>query len=164
MSTSAQSQVNTEGQTYSLLEVCNLFICHGVCLGNHRNQIDFRVESAHHFDIERLERMTRRLDEVDASMDTVVDNVHTIDLIFGFEVGVKSLLNVLHNGPPGIVIVHKVSETWRVNDCQAQSDSVFLDVGTDRLDRNGFWNNIEAGSLTFLWRIKRGVEQGIYQR
>ncbi len=70
------------------------------CAGNIIRAADFSVESAHYFDIQRLQRMSSRLDEVDASMDTVVDDIHTIDLVFGFEVSVESLLNVFHDGPP----------------------------------------------------------------
>ena len=107
--------------------------------------------------------MSSRLDEIDASMDTVVDNIHSVDLVFGFEVGVEPLLNVFHNGSPRIVIVDKVSEAWCINDCQTQSDPILFDVGTYRLDRDGSGDDVEAGSFSLLWRVKRGVEQGIDQ-
>jgi len=39
---------------YSALEVENLLISQGVSLGDDRNQVDFRVKTAHEFDINLL--------------------------------------------------------------------------------------------------------------
>jgi hypothetical protein len=39
------------------------------------------VQLLHHLNVEGLERMTSGLDEVYNSMDTVVDNVHAVDLV-----------------------------------------------------------------------------------
>jgi hypothetical protein len=58
------------------------------------------VQLLHDLNIERLERVACGLDEIDDSVDTVVDNVHAVDLVLSIEVGVKSLLNVLNNGVP----------------------------------------------------------------
>lgn len=121
------------------------------------------MESTHDFDIQRLERMTRGLDKVHAGMDSIIDNVHAIDLVFGIEVGIKTLLNVLDDGAPGIVIVDKVSESGCINDRQSQADAILFDIGTDGLNRYGFGNDIEAGALAFSRRIERCIEQRVDQ-
>ena len=58
------------------------------------------MQLLHDLDVERLERVACGLDEIDNSVDTVVDNVHTVNLVLSIEVGVKSLLNVFNNGVP----------------------------------------------------------------
>lgn len=75
--------------------------------------------------------MTGRLDEINACMDSVVDNVHSVHFILGLKVGIESLLNVFDNWPPGVVVVDEISKARCINDCQTQPDSIFLDVGTD---------------------------------
>lgn len=44
--------------------------------------------------------MPSRLDEVDACMNAVVHNVHPVDLVLSFQVGIESLLDVLDNWSP----------------------------------------------------------------
>lgn len=59
--------------------------------------------------------MTRRLDEVDAGMHAVVDNVHTVNLVLGIEVRVEALFDVLHDRPPRVFIVDKIPEAGSVD-------------------------------------------------
>ena len=59
--------------------------------------------------------MASRLDEVDAGMHTVIHDVHAIDLVFGIEVCVESLFNVLHDRTPRIFVIDEVSETRSVD-------------------------------------------------
>lgn len=89
------------------------------------------MQSAHDLNVERLERMTSGLNKVDASMDSVVNDVHTIDLVFCLQICIKSLFNVLDDWTPGIVVVDKISETRCVNNCESQSDTILLDVCAD---------------------------------
>lgn len=60
--------------------------------------------------------MASGLDEENASMDAVIDNVHSVNLVLSIQVGVVTLFDVVYNGSPRLVIVDKVSETRRVND------------------------------------------------
>lgn len=53
--------------------------------------------------------MTRRLDEVDASVDAVVDELGPVDAVLLLEVGVESGLDVVDNGLPA-------TRTVRTND------------------------------------------------
>jgi hypothetical protein len=76
------------------------------------------MKSAHNFNVQGLQRMASRLDEVDAGMNSVVDDVHAIDLIFCVQVGIEALLNVIHNWSPRLIIVNEITKTRGINDCQ----------------------------------------------
>ena len=101
--------------TYALLEQCNFFIGKCVGLGNNRDEVDLGVESAHDLDIQGFERVASGLDEVDAGVHAVVDNVHAIDFILGVEIGIKSLLDILDDWSPGVIVVHEVAESRGIN-------------------------------------------------
>jgi len=93
------------------------------------------------------------LEEVDASMHTVVNNVHAVDLVLGIEIGIESLLNVINNWSPGLVVVDKVSEARRVNNSQTKTDTVLLDICAYGLDGNGLWDNVKTWSLALAWWV-----------
>lgn len=101
--------------TYTLLERRNFFIRKCVGLGNNRNEVDFGVESAHDLDIQWFKRVSCGLDEVDTCMHTVVNDVHAVDFILGIQVGVKSLLDVLNNWSPGVIVVDEVTKARGIN-------------------------------------------------
>lgn len=83
-----------------MLEAGNLLIRQGIGLGNDGYQIDLCMKTAHNLNVKRLERVAGGLDEIDASMDTVIHNVHAVDLVLCIEIGVKTLLNVLYDWAP----------------------------------------------------------------
>jgi hypothetical protein len=107
--------------------------------------------------------VTSRLDEVDTGVDTVVDNVHAVDLVLGIQVSIEALLDVLNDWAPGVVVVDKVTETRSVNDSQAQANAVLLDVGADGLDVDGLGCEVERRLLALLRGVERGVEEGVDQ-
>ena len=101
--------------TYTLLEGSNLLICEGVCLGDDWNEVDLGVKSAHDLNIEGLERVAGRLDEVDTGVHAVIDNVHAVDLVLGIKISIEPLLNVLHDWSPRVIVVDKVTESRGIN-------------------------------------------------
>jgi hypothetical protein len=150
-------------RTYSRLEGSDLLIGKSIGLGNNRNQVDLGVKSSHHLNVKGLERVTGRLDEENTSMDSVVDNVHAVDLVLSIQVRVESLLNVVDDRAPGLIVVDEVTETGCVNNGEAKTNTGLLDVGADRLDGNGLGNNVEARALALLRGVERGVEEGVDQ-
>lgn len=142
----------------------NFLICESIGLGNDRDEIDLGVQSAHNLNIKRLQGVTSRLNEVDASVDTVVDNVHAVDLVLCVQVCIETLLNVFHNRAPGFVVVHKVSEARRVNNSKSQTHAILLNVGADGLDGNSAGSKVEAGLLGLLWWVERRVEECVHER
>jgi hypothetical protein len=62
--------------------------------------------------------MASWLNEVHAGVNSVVNNVHTVDLVLSVQVGIKALLNVVHNWSPGLIIVDKISKARGINNSQ----------------------------------------------
>ena len=117
------------------------------------------MQPAHDLDVERLKRVTGRLNEVHTGMDAVVDNVHAVDLVLGIEIGIETLLDVLDDRAPGLVVVDKVTKARSINDVQSQTYTVLLNVCTDGLDGNSGGCEVEAGLFLLLGWIKGSVEQ-----
>lgn len=147
--------------TYSLLEQSNLLIGQGIGLGNDGDQVDLGVQAAHDLDIQRLEGVASGLDEVNTSVDTVVDNVAAVNLVLSLEVGVETLLDVLDNWAPRVVVVDKITEAGGIDDAQAETDTVLLNVGAGGLDRHGLGDNVGIGAGALLRGVEGGVEQGV---
>ena len=114
-----------------MLKRRDLFVrqCIGLC--DDRYQVDLSVQFAHNLHIKRLQGMSGRLNEIHASMDTIIHNVHPVDLVFSIQVCVKSLLNVLDDGIPGFVIVNEVTKARCVNNSQAKTNAILLNISTD---------------------------------
>lgn len=119
------------------------------------------MQPAHDLNLKGLERVASGLDEEDAGMDAVVDNVHAVNLVLSVEVRVEALLNVLDNGAPRLVVVHKVTEAGRVDDGQAQANARLLDVGADGLDLDSLRNDVERRALLLLGGVEGRVEEGV---
>lgn len=105
--------------------------------------------------------MAGGLNEIDTSVNPVVNNVHTVDLVLRVEVGIETLLDVLDNRTPGVVVVDKVTETGGIDDGQAEPDTVLLNVGADGLDSNGLGNDVERRGLALLRRVEGGVKERV---
>ena len=148
---------------YSSLECGNLLIGQSISLGNDWTQVDLGMKPAHDLDVKWLQGVASWLEEVDTCVDAVIDNVHAVDLVLGVEVSIKSLLDVVNNWSPGLIVVDEVSETWGVDDGKTKADTVLLNICAYGLDRNGLWNNIETWSLALAWWVQRGVEESVDQ-
>ena len=108
-----------QGYAYSRLESHNLLVSHSIGFGNDWNQVDLGMESAHDFDVQRLQRMASWLNEVHTSVDSVIHNVHAIDLVLRIQVCIKALLNVIHNWSPRFVIINEITKTRCINNSQS---------------------------------------------
>ena len=151
-------------RAYASLEAGNLFIGKGIRLGDDGNQVDLVVKATHNLNVERLQRVASRLNEEDAGMNAVVHDVHAVDLILRVEVSIVTLLNVVDNGPPRLIVVHEIAEAGSVDDGQAETDTGFLDVGADGLDRDGLGYYVKARPLPVLGRIQGSVEESVDKR
>lgn len=107
--------------------------------------------------------MTSWLNEKYTSMNSVVDNVHAIDLVLGIEVCIISTLDIVNNGTPGLIIVDKVTKSRGVNHSQAETDTSLLDVGADCLDLDGFGDDVVTRTLAFSGGVQRRVEKRVDQ-
>jgi hypothetical protein len=152
-----------QGDTYPVLEGENLVVSEGVGLGDDGDEVDLGMQAAHDLDVQRLQRVAGRLDEVDAGVDAIVDDVGAVDLVLGLEIGVVSLLDVLDDGAPRDVVVDEVAEAGGVDDGQAQADAVLLDVGARGLDGDGLGADVQARGLGLLGRVEGRVEERVDQ-
>ena len=144
-----------------MLKEGHFFIRQSISLGNNRNQIDLGVQPAHDFDVQRLQRMPSRLDEVNTGVYTVVHNICAVDLVLCFQEAIESLLNVLDNWTPRIIVVDKVAKSRSINNRQTKTNALLLNVCAGGLDCHGLWDNIMRRTTTFPGRIERTVEQSV---
>lgn len=107
--------------------------------------------------------MASGLDEVDAGMHTIIDDVHTVDLVLGIQVGIESLLDVLDNWSPRVIIVHEVTKARGINYGQAKADAILFDVCTDGLYADGLGCEIKRRLLSLFRWVQRGIEQSVDQ-
>ena len=113
-----QQSVSGHGTAHSLLEGLYFFVGQGIRFSNDGDEINTGVEAAHDFNIQRLQRVAGGLDKVYTSMYTIIHNIHAVDLILSVEICVKALFNVLDDRLPRVVIVDKIAEARRINNCQ----------------------------------------------
>jgi hypothetical protein len=122
------------------------------------------VEALHDLNIQGLQRVTGGLDEENTGVDAVVHNVHAVNLVLSIQVGIETLLNVVCDWSPRLVVVDKITKTGGVNDGQSEANTRLLNICTDRLDSDSLGKNVEARALTFLGWVERGVEKRVHER
>ena len=86
------------------------------------------MKPSHNLDIQGLQGMSGRLNEVDTGVDSVINNVHSVNLVLGFQIGVETLLNVINDWAPGFIIVDKVSESRGIDNSKAKTNAILLNI------------------------------------
>ena len=142
-----------EAEAYALLERGNLLIGECISFGNDRDKVDLSMESAHDLNIQRLQRVTGRLHEVDAGMHSVVHDVHPVHLVLCIQVCIEALLDILNDRSPRIIVIHEITKARGIHDSQAKANAVLFDIGADGLYADGLWRKVERRLLAFLWRV-----------
>lgn len=90
-----------------------------VGLGNDRNEVNPGRKALHHLNVEWLQSVSGRSDEVKAGMNTKIDLVTTTRLLLLEHVGFVLVIQELDDGLPRITVVHIVSETWCIDHGEA---------------------------------------------
>ena len=119
------------------------------------------MKSAHDFNVERLQGVTGRLNEVDTGVHAVVDDVHAVDFVLGIQVSVEALLDVLHNWLPRVVVVHKVAKARGVHDRQSQADAVLFNVRADALYADRLRCEVQGRLLALFRWVEGGVKESV---
>lgn len=91
----------------------------GVGLGDDGDQVDTRAQTLHHLDVQRLQSVSSRADEVQAGVHTHVDLVRPTGLLLLEHVRLVLVIQEFDNGLPGVAVVDIVSEAGGINDGQA---------------------------------------------
>lgn len=106
--------------------------------------------------------MAGGLNEVNTSVDTIVNNVDAVDFVLSLEVCVETLFDVFDNRIPRLVIVDKITKAWSVDHSQAKADTVLVDICAGGLDGDSL-RHLITRAFVVLGRVQRGVEQGVDQ-
>jgi len=51
-------------------------------------------------------------------MDSVINNVHAVNLVLGIQVCIEALLNVIHNWSPRLIVIDEITKTRGINNGQ----------------------------------------------
>ena len=92
------------------------------------------MKSAHNLNVQRLQCMASWLNKVHTGVNSVVNDVHSVDLVLGIQVGIEALLDVVYNWSPGLIVVDKVTESGGINNSQTQTNTVLLNICAYGLD------------------------------
>ena len=111
-------------KTYLGFEHVDLLDSAGVCLANDRDDVDLLVDLLHHLHVQRLEAMSSGSDEVEAGVYPGVSDLHSLHPGLSLQVGIKLILNIVHNRSPTLSVVHCFTKAGSVNYCQGQFDSI----------------------------------------
>jgi len=104
---------------YTLLELGKVGRAESIGLGNNGNEVDSRAQTLHDLNIQRLQGVTSRADEVKAGVDTKIDLVLTARLLLLQHVGLMLIIQELDDGHPRVAVVDVVTETGSVDNGEA---------------------------------------------
>lgn len=105
-------------RSYPLLVTSKVSRAQGIGLGNDRNQVDAGAEALHNFDVQRLQGVTGRADEVQTGVDTQIDLVCSAGLLFLQHVRFVLVVKELNDRLPGVAVVDVVAKSGGINDRQ----------------------------------------------
>lgn len=127
----------------AILEHLPLLQSQTIRLCNHGNHIHRLAQLLQYHDIDRLQRMSGRRNEVQTAVNPGILNVPlTLGGELFAQVGGVLVLDVLDDGVPAAIVVDEVAVAWSVDDVQTQAHAVlFDDVG----------DGVDFGSLTNLF-------------
>ena len=147
-----------------ILEHLALLQGQAVGLGDDRHHVDRLAQLLQHHDVDRLQRMARRRDEVQTAVDArVLDVALPLRGQFLAQVRAVLVLDVLHDRVPAAVVVDQVAVAGRVDDVEAQTHAVLLDDVRDRVDLGGAADGLVGGEAAFAVD-EVGGEDGVDQR
>jgi hypothetical protein len=105
--------------SYPLLELREIDGCEGVSLSDDGDQVDTSAELLHDFNVQGLEAVAGRTDEVQASVHTEIDLLGSARLLLLKHVALMLVVEELDDRLPRVAVVHVVAETGGVNDREA---------------------------------------------
>lgn len=147
----------------AVLEQLALLEGERVGLGDNGNDVDGLAELLEHDDVDRLEGMASRGDEVQAAVDAGVLNVSlTLRSQFLAQIRAVLVLDVLDDRVPAAVVVDEVAVAGGVNNVQSQTDAILLNDVRNGVDLGGAADGLvglEATLAVDEMRCEDGVDQ-----
>ena len=104
--------------TYPRFEFGQIRGAQSICLGNHRDEVDTCAELLHHLDVEGLERVASRANEVQAGVHAEIDLIAALRLLLLQHERLVLVIEELDDGLPGVAVVDVVAEARGVDDGQ----------------------------------------------
>ena len=105
--------------THSLLEHLHVAWTECIGLGNDRNEVDPGRKALHHLNVEWLQSVSCRANEVETGVNAEIDLVATTRLLLLEHVGLVLVIQELNDRLPRIAVVHVVPKTWCIDDGEA---------------------------------------------
>jgi len=93
-------------------------VAEGVGLGDNGDQVDTGAQALHDLNVEGLQGVSSRSDEVQAGVNAHVDLVGTAGLLLLEHVGLMLVVQELDDGLPRVTVVDIVAEAGSINDSQ----------------------------------------------
>lgn len=155
--------VESEFLLDAVLEELSLLQGKTIRLGNDRHDVDRLAELLQHDNVDWLQRVAGRCDEVQAAVDAgVLDVSLALGCEFLPQVCAVLVLDVLDDWVPAAVVVHEIAITWGVDNVQAETHAVLLDDVGDWVDFGGATNwlgGLEATLAVHKMRCEDGVDE-----
>lgn len=148
----------------AFLELLALLSSQGVGLGNDGHDVDNIGELLQDDDIDRLERVTRGLDEEEAAVNAGVLDV-TLSLCCELLAQVRGvlILDILDDRVPAAIVVDKVAIARGVDNVESQSNTILFNDVRGSLDLSGGADGLIGLKATLgidEMRGKDGVDEG----
>ena len=148
---------------YAVLEHLPLLQSQAITLGNDRHHVHRLAQLLQHHNVNRLQGMAGRADEVETAVDARVLNVPlTLRGQLLAQVGAVLVLDVLDDGVPAAVIVDQVAVAGGVDDVQAETYAVLLNDVGDGVDLGSAADGLVGGEAA-LGVDEVGGEDGVDQ-
>lgn len=105
------------GTMLTLLDNCRITcdkeIIHYVCVREKANEVKVM-----YLNVKRFQSMSVRTDEIETTMDTIVDNVFAVQTAFISQVTFELFINVTNDLLERISVVDGIAKAGCVNNCQ----------------------------------------------
>jgi hypothetical protein len=109
----------SKGSTYPRLKLSQVCWAQCVGLGYNWDQVDACAQLLHDLNVQRLQGVAGRADEVQAGVNTEIDLISAARLLLLEHVRLMLVVKELDDGLPRVAVVDVVTETGGVNDGQA---------------------------------------------
>jgi hypothetical protein len=149
------------GLTYTVLELGEVGGRQGVSLGHDRNEVDASAQALHNFNVERLQGVSSRADEVKTGVHAEIDLLCSPRLLLLKHVALMLVVQELDDGLPAVTVVDVVTETGCVNDGQTDFEELLLQLGLGNLDLDSLVDLLGETSAVIGVVFDGGAEKGV---
>jgi hypothetical protein len=148
----------------ALLESLSLLQSQGVSLGNDGDDVDDIRKLLQDDNVDRLEGVTRWLDEEQAGVNSgILDVTLSLGCELLAQVSGVLILDVFDDGIPAAIVVHQIAVARSVDNVELQAHTVLLDVVGNGMDL-GSGSNLLIGKHTTFRLHQVRSEDGVDER